>query len=309
MRSVFMRVVSPFQIAALMREVDEIEPAAVAGRAAGDLSLPGRGEHDLAGELDVQRRPQINGVALPRLRRQTVVGAIDFRLAAERHLRRDAVGEAGARAQRRGVGPGLAGRAGDVGRVDQIDGGVEAVRNQLGVGDGAEGRRKIRHRLAEIVDARPFRLRDQREADRRAGPAADHEIAQLRRKAAEGQPGGVRGAGHAVDVVAERVRAELVAEILRRHVLVFDFLLQRAVDAAAPAPLRRRLELDRLLALGADVGALGEAEQIFGLEFVVGVDGGRRGVCERGRRGHERRRAYRSCRPACPSHCFTPSRR
>jgi hypothetical protein len=67
------------------------------------------------------------------------------------------------------------------------------------------------------------------------------------------------------------MRAELESKRVGQGVLEDEFLLDRTVEALRLAEGSSGLELERPVALFADVGSLEEAEQVLGVERIVGV--------------------------------------
>ena len=72
-------------------------------------------------------------------------------------------------------------------------------------------------------------------------------------------------------MLRKAVKTEFIAPILRRHVFEFELLLDCAVAAAALLESAGRLRFEFLFTLGADIGSVGEAEKIFGLQFVIAI--------------------------------------
>ena len=141
---------------------------------------------------------------------------------------------------------------------------------------------EVGDRLAAVVDTRPFRLGDQREPDRRARTTANDQVTEFRRQAAEVETVCVKHSGHIVEGKPQPMSAEFVTKILGRDTLELDLLLKRCICAATQARCGRRLKFNRLLALGADIGSLGEAEDVFGLELMIRI--GRRHLPQAGQR-------------------------
>ena len=104
--------------------------------------------------------------------------------------------------------------------------------------------------------------------------------------------------------VSHSMGAEFVGEELRRHRLEFNFLLDRAIAAVTPAKRAVGFEFDGFFAFRANIRSIGEAENVFGLNLVVGAFQREREchwldvLCKRkGRHGakHEERERFRAC--------------
>ena len=237
-------------------------PLKLVSGVSGHLRRKSRGKHGLAVELNLQSGAEIERLALERSKPETVKSAIILGLSAAGHFGREAVGEGGRCAPCRRALPGLARGLSDIWNVNQIDGAIKMIGDQLGISDEPERIAEVGDRLAAAVEARPFRLSDQCQPDGRAGSSSDYEVAQFGGESTEIDAMGVCQSIDALNRIGQRGGAELIPEVLRGDVFVFDFLFQRGVVAPMSDERRGGFELDRLLALRTDVRALGEAKKI-----------------------------------------------
>ena len=141
-------------------EIRQVQRAALANRMPGDLRRKRGRQHDLAGELDVQGRADIQRVSKEGLHGESVESAVVLDFPAEGHLRRNSI-----RHRRGHAEIGVLSQSGapnsllTPGLVNQIRCGVEPIGNQFGIGDEPEGCAETsRQRAADIIDLRPFGL-------------------------------------------------------------------------------------------------------------------------------------------------------
>src|SRR6266702_3531157 len=170
-------------------------------------------------------------------------------------------------------------RARGLGLVHGVEAEKHPVGDELGVGMHAGLELEIRDALAaRLVDAAPHRLGRERDGDRGRRATLDEQIAQLAEQAAEAHRMAIVETGDVLDVVGVRQGSKLDLNELRWRVLEFELGLRGEEPAVALAERRDRFRGELLLALKADARALGEAEDVFGLDLakrvvVVGGDG------------------------------------
>ena len=99
------------------------------------------------------------------------------------------------------------------------------------------------------------------------------DVSKFRRDAHEIDAGEVGQLRHALDILAEHMRAEFESEQIGQRVFEDEFLFDRIVDAVLAAKGAGGLEFERPVALLADVRALEEAKQVFGVERIEGTGG------------------------------------
>ena len=144
------------QLGELTREFDEVEPA---GRG---LEQDGGREIDLVVDLVVERRAQIDGLAVKSARNEAAVGAIVVRFRAEHERRRQAIRQRARSGKDSLVLPCLTQKLRTVRGVDEIDRAIDAPIAGYDVGDGAEGGAEIGGSLPGVGDGVVFGLDRQR---------------------------------------------------------------------------------------------------------------------------------------------------
>ena len=121
----------------------------------------------------------------------------------------------------------------------------------------------------DVVDPLPLRLQRDREADGRIDPAPQEDIFRHDRGAGKIDLAEVVEAGNIAGAHRRSVKPDFIAKSIRRRALEGGFLLHRLIGPAALlAKAARGGEFGFLAARFADIGPLGEAEQMLVLEEI-----------------------------------------
>src|SRR5262249_14853760 len=159
-------------------EVRQVEGTRKTASSAGDLKIPSRGEPPSTRKLRVKSGARVQGVAGEVAEDKPVVVSEIARLDAPKqappHLGSDSCTGA---ENRLALDVARAVRPRQLGRVKQVEGGIEPLGDDFLVGEERElGAMPIRGRAARLVHESPMRLEYERQAKRRLVPV-EHAVA------------------------------------------------------------------------------------------------------------------------------------
>jgi hypothetical protein len=250
----------------------KIERQGIADLTAPYLAVPGSDHEHFRHELDVQRRAQHDGVAGEggKCRAVVVTQIPDF--SAHQHIGGDAERKRCRTAKGR-FADGITRRSpGDLRLVQQIEPRIEAVAQELDVGVDGRFELVIVHMLAAgLVDQPHIRLESERDGKRIVRRALEREIAKLSETASKRRGVAVIEIVHATDIVCRAERAKFDLDELGGRELVLIFGFGPGIVAITFAKPADAIDGKFLLALDADARAGGEAENVFGLDFLPGL--------------------------------------
>src|SRR5262245_44193683 len=149
------------------------------GLAAPDLRIPGGRHEPLARKLVIERRAEEERIAGKMARPEAVVVSVVVEFGADYEGRRRPNRKRGGGAEYRLVHPDAVGRACRFRLVDQIDGAIELILDELRIRLQLGLEFKILYAFAaRLVDAAIDRLEGNRHGDRRGG-AVDQQISEF----------------------------------------------------------------------------------------------------------------------------------
>ena len=191
---------------------------------------------------------------------------VDF--SADQKLRQQSKRDCAGQTERRFFFPGPIRDLRRLGLVDEVHGRVKPVLHQLGIRHDLCLELVVLHRsAARLVERAIVRLERGCNGDRRIR-AIQHEVSDLAEKAGWPERASVVEIGHVANVMAGCKRSKLELDVLVRRVFELELGFGGGVTAIALAKPAGRVDRNFLLAFKADAGALGEAEDVLGLDLV-----------------------------------------
>lgn len=152
----------------------------------------------------------------------------------------------------------------------------------------------------------PFRLDCQRDRQRRRR-TVEQQIAKLDEGAAERRLVAVVETGHAAYLVPRYDRSKLELHVLIWRELIFEFRLDGAVAAVAPAETTNRIGREFPFAFEADAGPFGKSKDVFGLDLAIAAVRSRGVPRIDGQHGERDAKYARNCRQRRePTHSSDP---